>query len=157
MRIWTALAFTVVCLGGATRARADQRLGLDVGLFSAVGEAGLTYSAEHDVGRIELGLGAGLTGYQLSAMPKLSLGSPSNRYLGGAGLSLSLPTDGKFGRVVWLNVDALGYEHRARSGWSVQVSLGFTYALTNLSRDDDYHISAGFLFPQARLGFGRWF
>jgi hypothetical protein len=147
----------VVCLGGAASARADQRLGLDVGAFSAVGELGLTYSAEHDVGRIELGLGAGLTGYQLSAMPKLSLGSPSHRYLGGAGVSVSLPTDGRFGRVVWLNVDALGYEYRVPSSWSLQVSLGFTYALTAASRPSDYPIPAGFLFPQARFGVGRWF
>jgi len=157
MRIWTAIAFTVVCLGGAGRARADQRLGFDIGAFSAVGEVGLTYSAEYRVSRIELGLGAGLTGYQVSAMPKLSLGSPSDHYLGGAGLSLSLPTDGQFEEVVWLNVDALGYEHRSPGGWSVQVSLGFTYALTHVRHASDFSIPAGVLFPQARLGFGRWF
>lgn len=157
MRIYAAIAFTMVCLLGAPRARADQRVGFDVGAFSAVGEAGVTYTGEYDVGRIELGVGAGLTGYQLSAMPKLRAGSPSDHYLGGIGLSLSLPTNHQFERAVWLNVDALGYEHRSPDGWSFHVALGLTSALTDVSPGSSLPIRSGFCFPQARLGVGRWF
>lgn len=158
MRIWAAMAFTVACLAGTTQARADQRLGVDVGAFSAVGEAGLTYSAAYlPEFRVELGLGTGFTGYQLSAMPKLALGSLSDHYLGGAGVSVSLPRNGEYERVVWLNVDALGYEHRFTSGWSLQFSLGVTIALTDVSPGGELPVRSGFWVPQARFGVGHWF
>ena len=76
----------------ADAAPPDQnRISVDLGVASAVGGLGVTYSyfADDSLG-LEAGLGVGATGLQLSLMPKLRLGAGRHRFVAGAGLSAGI-------------------------------------------------------------------
>jgi len=144
-----------------------QRLGVDVGVASAIGLVGLSYQlAPWRFLRLEAAAGWGPTGVQLSVMPKLSLGAGRCSFLAGFGPSLAV-----WGRqaeaghgpdpdvIPWLNLDLAGIECRTPDGISVQAAVGLTTPLV------DYHwdfaelgdtIRAWTLIPQGRVGVGWW-
>ena len=140
-----------------------HRVGLDLGLGSAVGLAGLTYTiAPIPWLRFEVGVGQGATGTQLSAMPKITLGSSHDRFVAGAGMSFASGQDahGVTWRVPWVNVDALGYEHRFSSGLALALAGGITTPLARFHYDITElgdTVEPGAIFPQFRLGLGYWF
>jgi hypothetical protein len=107
-------------------------VGIEVGLGSAVGLAGVTLTrAVGQFFRVEVGVGYGLSGYQLSLMPKIALGARHDHFVAGAGVSVAFPTDPAraSGNPVWLNIDALGYAHRFDTGIAVSVAVGLTGGL----------------------------
>ena len=103
IRLIVLVVVVVGALGsGWSPARADtgfqpaarHRVGVDVGLGSAVGAAGLTYTlAPVPWLRLEVGGGVGISGTQLSAMPKLARGGQRDRFVAGAGMSWSRGRD----------------------------------------------------------------
>jgi hypothetical protein len=145
----------------------------NLGLASAVGEVGGTFTySPVPAFQIELGVGFGITGLQLSLMPKLSLGHlPRYHLILGLGPSLSglhKNVEGVVQYSLWLNGEA-GYEHRSPSGFAFLVAGGFTYALASdqtyrscyafCDSDENYPVRhvAGSIYPQGRIAFGRWF
>lgn len=148
-----------------------SRLQADLGVASAVGEIGASYTyAPVPEVELEVGAGLGASGYQLSAMPKLSLGSATYRLVLGAGLSTSLDSGNNPSRSYvgyWLNVEA-GYEYRSPAGYSVLVAVGVTRGIGGSRRAYcgadcgsepaiwDRQV-AGEMYPQGRIAVGRWF
>jgi hypothetical protein len=143
-------------------------VGLDMGVASAVGAIGVTFThAFGETFRIETGLGAGFSGTQLSLMPKLVLGAPRDHFVTGVGIGYTIaPEQTKTaGNPVWLNVDALGYEHLFQGGFALAFAVGFTRGLGGGSTcvfgcegdgggKVDVRQLAG---PQGRVGFAYWF
>jgi hypothetical protein len=140
-------------------------LRLDVGIFSAIGFAGVTAGySPIDPLLVEVGVGWGESGLQLSAMPKVALGSDRNRFIFGCGPSTGLDRGGQTS--YWLSLD-LGYEYRAPQGFVLYVAGGTTLGLDGrmhhicffeCARDDQTSDSVRGLFgPQFRLGLGTWF
>ncbi|MFL5304322.1 MAG: hypothetical protein ACJ8F1_03875 [Polyangia bacterium] len=139
-----------------------------MGFASAVGWTGVTVTREIlEHARVEVGGGYGYSGWQLSLMPKVTLGDGRDRFVAGAGVSVSWPTDPRYasGHPVWLNVDVGGGEHRFASGLAISGSIGFTGGLGGgeicLPPDGcepqflrSVTHSWG---PQARLGAAYWF
>jgi hypothetical protein len=145
-----------------------NRLGADLGMASALGMAGVDYQfAPLHWLRLEGAAGWGITGAQVSMMPKVALGSGDCAFTAGFGPSLAIggapvePGHGPHpGAIPWLNLDVPGIECRARSGFSVQVTLGLTMPLADFHYDvaevgDTIH--AGQILPQGRAGIGWWF
>jgi hypothetical protein len=172
----TCFAIVVVLATVSAEARAQpaaerhHHLRADVGLGSAVGLAGVSYGyAPVSFLQLEAGVGYGLSGVQLSLMPRLALGSASDRFLVGAGLSAGLQEqDPGQGPMVWLNADLLGYEHRFRFGLSISVGVGLTVLVggdtkqcpglpIDCSPQDRTEDGRGSVYPQGRLGVGWWF
>lgn len=150
------------------------------GVGSAVGFGGVSYGiAPRDWFLIEAGVGYGATGLQLSTMSKLTLGGDHDRLVSGLGLSVGiLPNYAWFqarGATLWLNVDAVGYEHRFSGGLSIGAALGVAVGLAGGghfnssdicpaihcnrgSGEYDHQVEwAGSVFPQARIQAGYWF
>jgi hypothetical protein len=141
---------------------------VNFGAGSAVGEMGLTWlwsGVPHL--EIESGAGFGVTGWQLSLMPKAFFGTSHDRFVVGAGVSATLGASS--GLPIWLNVDLLGIEHRARNGFVFTAAAGFAKGLGGgdvpptdcLQSFDCNHESAVPVredrFWQGRLGFGYSF
>jgi hypothetical protein len=166
---------SLIALGAGRAAARDEppelkkRLGFDLGIGSAVGVMGLVY---HFVPthhwRLEGGLGWGLSGIQLSFMPKLALGGTCAFIMGlGPSLGVGGPYADKGpvhqpqpGVVGWLNADVPGFECRSEAGFSFDFTLGLTMALTTFHYDIagvGGTIHQGDILPQARLGLGWWF
>jgi hypothetical protein len=144
--------------------RGKHRIMGNLGLFSAVGEIGATYTyAPIPACQIELGLGIGFSGPQLSLMPKASLGSDRSRFIFGAG-----PSVGADGHTVastyWLNVD-VGYEYRTPRGYSTLFAVGITRGLAGQYHDHcplpdcggTVEQVKGTTVPQVRFAWGHWF
>jgi hypothetical protein len=144
----------------------------ELGLASVVGFLGLTASyAPHANLVIEGGAGYGVSGLQLSLMPKLVLGSGVHRFTVGFGASIGIPgtpvvtfsptTGNGNARVVtpWLNADLVGYDYRSEGGFSFIASAGATMALAHGCAEsiDSCFPLYGAIFPQLRVGFGHWF
>ena len=146
-------------------------IALNGGIASAVGLGGLTVTRE--VGRcvrIELGVGYGFTGWQLSVMPQLTgdHGRGVHFFVMGVGLSISFP-DQPYevtGNPVWLNLDLIGYERRFASGLSLGFVLGATIGLgggrlcASIEAgcgEEQFHDVRGVWSPQTRLKIGYWF
>jgi hypothetical protein len=146
----------------------SHAIGLDVGFASAVGAAGFTFTqAFGEAFRLEAGIGAGFSGTQLSLMPKLVLGGARDHFVTGIGVGYTItPTDLTEGNPVWLNVDALGYEHLFQNGLAFSFAVGVTRGLGGgrtclilCSEDDgdgkeDVRQLMG---PQGRVGIAYWF
>ena len=143
----------------------------DMGLFSALGFSGASYSIE-PAGKpvmLELGMGIGYSGAQLSVMPKLVLGSRAHRFTTGVGVSVGIPglkvVGGPPGTVLgrrltpWLNADIAGYDYRSDSGFTLAAAAGLTLPLMNgcVEGIDSCVNLHGLVLPQFRVGFGRWF
>jgi hypothetical protein len=177
-----ALLAAAAVLGLSGRSRADDLVptvvatppephtgvGLNVGIGSAVGFAGVTLTeAFARVLRVELGAGLGLTGYQLSFMPKIALGQPHDHFVAGVGISVAFPDNPDLagGHPIWLNVDAVGYEHRFDSGIAISTAAGLSGGLgggTLCFPPDGCEAQfqepvTHWWFPQARVGLAYWF
>ena len=145
-----------------------HRVGVELGLASAVGLAGVAYQlAPLRWLRLEAGVGWGPTGTQLSITPKLALGSGACAFVAGFGSSLAVggqqaePGHQPNPDVIpWLNLDVPGIECRSRSGLSFQASIGLTMPLADFHwdvTDLGSTVHAGALLPQGRAGIGWWF
>jgi hypothetical protein len=161
-----------VCAPRAAHAGEDfdlptrHRLGLDLGLGSALGVIGVGYQYAVDrLQRVEAGVGWGFSGVQLSGMYKLGFGGKSCRFIVGLGASLALGGAAAEGHgpdpfwIPWLNLDAPGFECHTDFGLSFQGTLGATMPLVRFHYDfvdTGGDIGAGKVFPQARFGVGWW-
>lgn len=144
----------------------------ELGVASVVGFAGLTLSyAPHPHVLLEAGAGYGVSGLQLSLMPKVVFGSGVHRFTVGCGASIGIPgtpvvtysptTGNGNERVVtpWLNADLVGYDYRSASGVSFIASAGAMMALAHGCAEsiDSCFPLYGTIFPQLRIGLGRWY
>jgi hypothetical protein len=157
-----------------------NQVGVHLGIFSAVGFAGFSYTrAFSEIFELEVGFGSGVSGTQLSFMPKLRTGSQGFNYVFGAGLSVGIPLESPSEKTqesfvfrstsIWLNLDILGFEYHLSSGLALGVALGITAALGGGERtngcplghsDDefcDWESIQGVFGPQARLIIANWF
>jgi hypothetical protein len=168
------LAVVALQLGGRV-ASADEppasvvrhRLGVDVGVASALGFAGLGYQiAPVPWLRMEAAVGLGATGTQLSLMPKLAIGSESCVVIFGLGASLAVYGTPQSSHgpeadpIPWLNLDAPGIECRSDSGVSFQATFGLTMSLAKVHydiADIGDTLPVGSVLPQVRAGLGWWF
>jgi hypothetical protein len=173
-----ALGLPAVALahdGGSVpdRSGAKSRLMGNMGIGSAVGELGATFTyAPRSAVQIELGAGLGLTGFQLSLMPKATVGTRYDRFVIGVGPSLAIGTNIKPEQTcvsLWLNAE-VGYEFRSVSGFSFLMAAGITKGvagtvpgmgapgvyepgdITSPEAARDLPI-----IPQGRIALGRWF
>jgi hypothetical protein len=156
-------------------------LAFNLGLGSAVGLAGVTYSLGFGAAELEIGLGFGVTAWQTSGMLKVALyGTPTFRLVTGAGLAFTSgapfsaqPIGNRgfgegTGNPIWLNLDIVGVEYRSPSHFYAAGSFGLTRGLgngtdlvkvaNNCGSDECYDnvVSAGW-FPQVRGAIGAWF
>jgi hypothetical protein len=143
----------------------------DVGVGSAIGAIGASVvlrAARHV--QFEIGTGLGGSGVQLSFMPKLTIGDIQDHFVFGAGVSVAFPwqATSATGHPVWLNVDAVGYEHMSRRGFAFLAAAGLTGGLGggracdfrhNAICDDATQLTnvSNVWAPQFRLGFGYAF
>jgi hypothetical protein len=144
-------------------------IGLSVGANSMVGLLGPTLTRAF--GRhfqLEVGAGLGFWGWQLSLMPKVSFGTERDRYVGGVGVSVTVPPrhdECCDASPIWLVVDAIGYEHRFDSGLALGFALGPVLGLGGGRicdyfegcLDSDFHDVAGVWKGQARFELAYWF
>jgi hypothetical protein len=169
--------FAAVCafvVGAAAIARADvsdlprHRVGLDLGVGSAVGAIGLTYNhAFTPMFRGEAGVGWGWSGVQLSVMPKVALHGGACAFTSGFGAALALggpSVEAGHGpapwAIPWLNFDALGVECPTWGGLSASAALGLTMPLRAFHYDFSElgdTVKAFSLLPQGRVSLGWWF
>lgn len=173
-----AISFALAAVCGRASAQEDvpfarHRLGLDVGVGSAIGGVGLVYEyAPTRIVRLEGGLGLGLSGAQLSIMPKLVAGGGTCGFVAGLGPSVGLggpvgesessptsPPRSEPSVIPWLNLDVPGVECHADNGLSFHATLGVTMALRAFHyeiADTGTTVHAGSVLPQLRFGFGWW-
>jgi hypothetical protein len=119
-----------------------------VGLTSPIGLAGVSWGvALHDRLRLELGLGAGFTGAQVSVMPIVGLGSGAGRWIAGAGASWSSDC------CVWLNAE-IGYEKTSPSGFTWFLAGGASMPTRSYGRM--FGGTAFVPMPAVRFGLGSW-
>ena len=172
----SAVMLIVLVSGAATAVAATDapsipprnRLGVSVGLASAVGAVGVTYDvAVSRFFRVEAGVGWGFSGLQLAAMPKIAIGGDACAYVLGFGAAVALGgPSAEQGHgpapstIPWLNFDALGVECHTRAGFSVSGALGLTMPRRAFHWDFAElgdTIKAGSVLPQGRVGVGWWF
>jgi hypothetical protein len=155
----------------APPASRSTAIGLSIGANSTVGLLGPTLTRAF--GRylqIEVGGGLGFWGWQLSLMPKVVLGTDRDRYVGGVGVSTTVPPQHDHccsvdGSPTWLIVDAIGYEHRFGSGLALGFALGPVLGLgggricdyLDGCTESDLHDVAGVWKGQARFELAYWF
>lgn len=143
-------------------------VGVDLGVASAVGVAGVTLTrAFTDQARLEGGVGYGLSGLQLSLMPKWVFGRGRDHFVTGVGLAIAFPGDSRSasGHPLWLNVDVAGYEHRFDSGLAVSAAVGLTGGLgggrlcvpADGCEPQFLHDVTTYWGPQGRVGVAYWF
>jgi hypothetical protein len=161
-------AEVVSATAAANREAPTTAIGVELGLGSAVGLAGFTLTqALGPWLRLELGGGYGVTGYQLSVMPKLAFGDRHDHFVAGVGVALAFPTDARVasGHPLWLNIDAAGYEHRFDSGFALSATFGVTGGLGGgqicLPPDgcepQFLRPVSAYWMPQGRIGAAYWF
>jgi len=143
----------------STEPRRLHQLRADGGFASALGLAGISYTlSPTQLLGIEAGAGYGFSGFQISLMPRLTLGH-RHRFVMGAGLSLSTGSRILDGLVTWANLDAAGYEYESDDGFVFTIRAGLTHPLTkrHLSGDIGPGDLQDLIIPQARLGIGYAF
>lgn len=101
-------------------------LAFNVGVASAVGELGVTYMLMPRAPlELEIGMGWGYSGMQLSGMAKLSFGARSHRVTTGIGIASTIsPSQVTRDNPTWLNVDILGYEFRSDGRFFFALAVG---------------------------------
>jgi hypothetical protein len=144
-------------------------IGVDIGLGSALGLAGVTVTeAFGRFARLEVGAGYGYSGYQLSFMPKIVLGEPHDHFVAGVGVSVAFPDDAwvASGHPIWLNIDALGFEHRFETGIAVSATVGVSGGLgggqlcgppADGCEPQFQSPVTHYWLPQGRVGVAYWF
>src|SRR5262245_6246518 len=134
-----AVATAAMAFGGPVRAAERFRVAGSAGIASPVGILGANVAFSPQSWLVlEAGTGFGYTGWQLSVMPKISLGSERNRFMAGVGVSLAPHFEDDHGHsysIPWLNVDLAGWEHRFPTNWSLGLSFGTTTALETFHWD----------------------
>ena len=103
----------------ARNAERPTAIGINGGLASAVGILGVTLThALNRSFRVEAGAGLGLSGWQLSLMPQAVFFEGRDHFITGVGVAVAFTNNSNHsdGHPVWLNVDAIGYEHRFPNG-----------------------------------------
>lgn len=150
----------VVALAPSPWAAGEERrhtIALNGGFASVVGFVGATY-AYRPMPWLELegGFGWGVSGLQFSFMPRLSVGSNSDRFAAGAGLSVSAPVGSTPFETpaLWLNVDVASYEFRAHRGFFFMVAAGLFVGLAGRYQFDADSSVTGILFFQGRVAIG---
>jgi len=185
MRSQATLLFGLLALGLPFTARADEgepvpdrsgsriRLMGNMGVGSAVGELGATFTyAPRPELQIELGTGLGLSGFQFSLMPKVSVGTRRERLVVGVGPSVAIGTSANPEQTcvsLWLNAE-VGYEFRSASGFSFLVAAGITKGIAGTmpgrgapgvyEPGDTTAPEAVWglpIAPQGRIALGHWF
>lgn len=174
-RKWCRCFVAVSALLAGDHLQADEastsprhRIGLGVGLGSAIGAVGLTYDlAASRWLRAEAGVGWGVSGVQLSAMPKFALIGHACAFMTGLGASVALggpsvePGHGPAPSTIpWLNLDALSVECPTSAGLSASVALGMTMPLRAFHWDFAElgdTTKAFSVLPQGRASVGWWF
>jgi hypothetical protein len=174
------LLAAVVMLGPSGRSLADPvpamvatpppprtGIGVDVGIGSALGLAGVRVTeAFGRFARLEIGAGYGWSGYQLSLMPKIVIGEAHDHFVAGLGVSVALPDNALFasGHPVWLNVDAIGYEHLFDTGIALSAALGLSGGLgggaicfPDACEPQFLQSVTEYWLPQGRVGVAYWF
>lgn len=149
----------------------SSTLAFNLGLGSAVGIVGLTYSyLPLSFLETEVGIGQGTTGTQFSIMPKIVLGRGKMRFTAGIGFAVS-PGNGfaeDLSRRFWLNFDLLGFEIRTQYHMVFFLSGGLTRVIGKpiviAPGGDDCGYSSSnpcptgdATFPQIRTGVGGTF
>jgi hypothetical protein len=169
-----SLVPAIVAAGAPTAAvteSARTAVGVDLGIASAVGYGGVTLTRQFgDHLRLEAGAGFGLSGLQLSVMPKLVLGEGRDHFVVGAGVSVAFFSNSHYvsGHPIWLNVDALGYEHQFEGGLAFSYALGLTGGLgggricyppdgCEPSSASDFKDVTHYWVPQSRVQLAYWF
>ena len=139
----------------------------NLGLASAIGAIGLTYMLTPlPPIELEVGLGQGYSGTQLSFMGKLSFGSRRHRMTTGVGIASTVASSA-YARdnPLWLNVDVLGYEFRSDGGFFFAFAAGMfkglgggAVCIVDCEGGNQYAEDATrFVGPQARLLIGATF
>ena len=146
---------------------ARTAVAVDLGIASAVGFAGVTLARQlGDHLRFEAGAGLGVSGLQLSVMPKLVLGQGRDHFVSGAGVSVALFVDRQYvsGHPIWLNVDAVGHEHHFDNGIALSYFLGVTgglgggqICLPDGCEPQFFRDVTHYWGPQARVQLSYWF
>lgn len=163
----------LIALGATAASAAPQsEIRADLGFGSALGFGGLSYT--RSLGErfaIEGGAGYGISGAQLSVMPKLLFSSSATTFFAGLGPAFSIKrldagdvgaAFSRYGTGVWLNAD-LGVHVIARSGLTFMAAAGANLGLwgNHMLREpgisDTFHGIRGLTAPQARLGVGYAF
>jgi hypothetical protein len=178
------LAMSCVLLVTTPAARAQDRpsVVVDLGLGSAVGSLGISYTQPVAPMIFEAGVGWGFTGTQVSAMAGVMwrrwlehqrpharafarrLGPSSNAIASAVGVSISLPrAAAEGGRDVWLTADAVTLSARLQR-FAVRASFGLTMIVHGDTRvclgfdhgctSDDVTDLAFVPLPQFRVGVG---
>jgi hypothetical protein len=184
--MWSRTAFTLGLLTAAlpavaaaasddlpSREASKIRFMGNLGIGSAVGELGgtFTYAPRPEI-QLELGAGLGISGLQLSVMPKLTAGTQHHRLTFGVGPSVGIGNNEKPAETcvsLWLNGE-VGYEYRSSSGLSFLVAVGvfkgiaghmpggFTPGISHEGESiPPEAVADGPLSPQGRIAVGRWF
>jgi hypothetical protein len=179
-RSWSILSVALLLSSGVASAQENTHLVAaqtakknlvqgSFGLGSPIGALGVSYTyVPIPLVEVEIGGGVGLSGYQGSIVPKLSVGSATDRLVLGVGPSISTDSQSDPKRTYvgyWLSGE-IGYQHTTPAGVSVLIAAGIGYGLSGTTRlqcaancDDqgwDYDV-AGRVVPQARMAVGRWF
>lgn len=104
----------------------NNAVAFNVGVASAIGEIGLTYLLTPlPPIELEVGLGQGYSGTQLSFMWKLSFGSRKHRATTGIGIASTVArSEVTRDSPLWLNVDVIGYEFRSDGGFFFSLAAG---------------------------------
>jgi hypothetical protein len=122
----TCVSFPVNAEDAPSPAAPRHGLFANVGAFSAIGYGGITYvHAPFRHLDVEAGAGLGVSGLQISLMPKFVLGD-SHRLLLSAGPSVGYFNPDRMS--LWVNAD-VGYEFRSLAGFSVGLMVGWTQGL----------------------------
>jgi len=182
MRSWSILSVSLLLSSGVANAQESTRVVAaqaakknlvqgSFGLGSPIGALGVSYTyVPIPQLEVEIGGGVGRSGYQCSIVPKLSLGSTSDRLVLGVGPSISADTWNEPKRTYvgyWLSGE-IGYQHTTPAGVSVLVAAGIGYGLSGTMRvqcsadcasnDQGWDADiAGRVVPQVRMAVGRWF
>lgn len=180
MRSWSILSVALLLSSGIasaqeaadalpTRTAKKNLVQGSFGVGSPIGALGVSYTyVPVPQMEVEIGGGIGLSGYQGSIVPKLSLGSASDRLVIGVGPSISADSGREPRRTYvgyWLSGE-IGYQHSTPAGLSVLIAAGAGYGLSgtmhtlctlDCTSNDRGSDIAGRLVPQARIAIGRWF
>jgi hypothetical protein len=147
-------------------------LAFNAGIGSAVGFGGATFTYSR-LGPVEaeVGVGAGLSGAQASAMMKLGIwGNRTGRLVVGVGVADTFDryNSDVSGKPVWLNLDLLSWESRGTVFFSFAMGLtrglgGGTWLVKSVPAngvpcsDECYDdVVANGIFPQLRFQIGGW-
>ncbi|MBA2663193.1 MAG: hypothetical protein H0U74_12950 [Bradymonadaceae bacterium] len=135
---------------------ARHLMSAQLGLGASIGLIGGAWAYVIDDNFLfESAVGVGLSGAQFSVMPLIVSSSRPSRFIAGIGLALCLSLDFDY-PVVWLNLDALGYQYIAQSGFTFTLSGGLTMPFQDVPITRGFGFDAFIPLPQLKIGLGWW-